>query len=116
MTRIMEDRIEIPECCDERFSGIREKMTYIFKADRGIGGNCKEITPWDGVRSMRYLLAMNAVYKCETDFLLRPNLAKWRKLREAERIMEVLVDAQKRCAEMVNNASRFRVKKGKKQK
>lgn len=116
MTRIMEDRIEIPECCDERFSGIREKMTYIFKADRGIGGNCKEITPWDGVRSMRYLLAMNAVYKCETDFLLRPNLAKWRKLREAERIMAVLVDAQKRCAEMVNNASGFRVKKGKKQK
>lgn len=32
----MEDRIKIPECCDERFSGIREKVTYIFKADRGI--------------------------------------------------------------------------------
>lgn len=32
----MEDRTEIPECCDSRFSGIRKKVTYIFKADRGI--------------------------------------------------------------------------------
>lgn len=32
----MEDRTEIPECCNSRFSGIREKVTYIFKADRGI--------------------------------------------------------------------------------
>ena len=35
----MEDRTEIPECCDERFSGIRKKVTYTFKADRGLGMN-----------------------------------------------------------------------------
>ena len=91
----MEDRTEIPECCDERFSGIRKKVTYIFKADRGIGGNCKEITPWDGVHSMRYLLAMNAVYKCKMAFLLRPNLAKWRELRETEKIYKELTKKKK---------------------
>lgn len=32
----MEDRIKIPECCDERFSGIRKKATYKFKSDKGI--------------------------------------------------------------------------------
>ena len=32
----MEDGIEIPECCDERFSGIRKNVTYTFKADKGI--------------------------------------------------------------------------------
>ena len=52
----------------------------------------------------------------EMSFLMRPNLARWRKNREAAKRVEVLVDAQKRCADMVNNASRFRVKKGKKQK
>lgn len=32
----MEDGTEIPECCDERFSGIRKKVTYTFKGDKGI--------------------------------------------------------------------------------
>lgn len=35
----MKDSIKIPESCNERFSGIREKATYIFKADRGFGMN-----------------------------------------------------------------------------
>lgn len=35
----MEDRTEIPECCESIFPGIRKKVTYIFKADRGLGMN-----------------------------------------------------------------------------
>lgn len=32
----MKDGIKIPECCDERFSGIRKKVTYKFKSDNGL--------------------------------------------------------------------------------
>ena len=49
-------------------------------------------------------------------FTMRSNLARWRKYHEASKRVVVLGDAQKRCAEAVNNASRFKVKKGKKQK
>lgn len=66
--------------------------------------------------SMALDLAKAAAEASEMSFLMRPNLAKWRKLREAAKCVEILVDAQKRCAEVVNNASRFKVKKGKKQK
>lgn len=66
--------------------------------------------------SMALDLAKAAAEASETSFLMRPNLARWRKHREAAKCVVVLVDAQKRCAEAVNNASRFRVKKGKKQK
>lgn len=61
-------------------------------------------------------LAKAADKASEMSFLMRPNLARWRKHREASKRVVVLVDAQKRCAEAVNNASGFRVKKGKKQK
>ena len=61
-------------------------------------------------------LAKAAADAAELSFTMRPNLARWRKHREASKRVVVLVDAQKRCAETVNNASRFRVKKGKKQK
>lgn len=61
-------------------------------------------------------LAKAAAKASEISFLMRPNLAQWRKHREASKRVVVLVNAQKRCAEMVNNASRFKVKKGKKQK
>lgn len=61
-------------------------------------------------------LAKAAADAAEMSFIANPNLARWRKHREASKRVVVLVDAQKRCAEMVNNASRFRVKKGKKQK
>lgn len=66
--------------------------------------------------SMALDLAKAAAKASEMSFLMRPNLARWRKHREASKRVVVLVDAQKRCAEVVNNASRFRVKKGKKQK
>lgn len=61
-------------------------------------------------------LAKAAADAAELSFIAKPNLARWRKHREASKRVVVLVDAQKRCAEVVNNASRFRVKKGKKQK
>lgn len=61
-------------------------------------------------------LAKAAAKASEMSFLMQPNLARWRKHREAAKCVVVLVDAQKRCAEVVNNASRFKVKKGKKQK
>lgn len=61
-------------------------------------------------------LAKAAAEASEMSFLMRPNLARWRKHCEASKRVVVLVDAQKRCAEAVNNASSFRVKKGKKQK
>ena len=61
-------------------------------------------------------LAKAAAEASEMSFLMRPNLARWLKHCEAAKRVAVLVDAQKRCAEAVNNASRFRVKKGKKQK
>lgn len=66
--------------------------------------------------SMALELAKAAADAAELSFTMRPNLARWRKHREASKRVVVLVDAQKRCAEAVNNASRFRVKKGKKQK
>lgn len=66
--------------------------------------------------SMALDLAKAAAETSEMSFLMRPTLARWRKHREAAKRVVVLVDAQRRCAEAVNNASRFRVKKGKKQK
>ena len=63
--------------------------------------------------SMALDLAKAAAKASEMSFLMRPNLARWRKHREASKRVVVLVDAQKRCTEVVNNASRFRVKKGK---
>lgn len=66
--------------------------------------------------SMALELAKAAADAAELSFVAKPDLARWRKHREAAKCVEVLVDAQKRCADMVNNASRFRVKKGKKQK
>ncbi len=60
-------------------------------------------------------LAKATADAAELSFIAKPNLARWRKHREASKCVVVLMDAQKRCAEMVNNASRFRVKKGKKQ-
>ena len=66
--------------------------------------------------SMALDLAKAAADAAELSFTMRPNLARWRKHREASKRVVVLVDAQKRCDEMVNNASRFKVKKGKKQK
>lgn len=64
-----------------------------------------------------YLAAAKAAAETsELSFTMQPTLARWRKHREAAKRVVVLVDAQKRCAEAVNNASRFRVKKGKKQK
>lgn len=66
--------------------------------------------------SMALELAKAAADAAELNFIANPNLARWRKHREAAKRVVVLVDAQKRCAEAVNNASRFRVKKGKKQK
>lgn len=66
--------------------------------------------------SMALELAKAAAEASEMSFLMRPNLARWRKHREAAKRVVVLVDAQKRCAEAVNNAGGFRVKKGKKQK
>ena len=32
----MSENTEFPDCCDERFSGIRRKVVYTFKADKGI--------------------------------------------------------------------------------
>ena len=61
-------------------------------------------------------LAKAAADAAELNFIANPNLARWRKYHEASKRVVVLVDAQKRCSEAVNNASRFRVKKGKKQK
>ena len=61
-------------------------------------------------------LAKAAAEVAELSFTMRSNLARWRKHREASKRVVVLVDAQKRCTEAVNNASRFKVKKGKKQK
>lgn len=61
-------------------------------------------------------LAKAAAEVAKLSFTMRSNLARWRKHREASKRVEVLVDAQKRCAEMVNNASRFRVKKWKKKR
>ena len=61
-------------------------------------------------------LAKAAAEVSELSFIAKPTLARWRKHREASKRVVVLVDAQKRCTEMVNNASRFKVKKGKKQK
>lgn len=61
-------------------------------------------------------LAKAAAEVSELSFTMRPNLARWRKHREAAKRVATLVDAQKRCVEAVNNASRFKVKKGKKQK
>ena len=61
-------------------------------------------------------LAKAAAEASEMSFLMRPNLARWRKHREASKRVVVLVDAQKRYTETVNNASKFKVKKGKKQK
>lgn len=61
-------------------------------------------------------LAKAAAEVAELSFIAKPNLARWRKHCEASKRVVVLVDAQKRCAEAVNNASSFRVKKGKKQK
>ena len=61
-------------------------------------------------------LAKAAAEVSELSFPMRPTFARWRKHREAAKCVEVLVDEQKRCAEVVNNANRFRVKKGKKQK
>ena len=66
--------------------------------------------------SMALELAKAAAEASEMSFLMRPNLARWRKHREASKRVVALVDAQKRCAEVVNNASKFKVKKGKKQK
>ena len=66
--------------------------------------------------SMALELAKAAADAAELSFIARPNLAQWQKHREASKCVEILVDAQKRCAETVNNASRFRVKNGKKQK
>ena len=66
--------------------------------------------------SMALELAKAAADAAELSFVAKPDLARWRKHREAAKCVEVLVDAQKRCADMVNKASRFRVKKGKKQK
>lgn len=66
--------------------------------------------------SMALELAKAAAEASEMSFLMRPNLARLRKHREASKRVVVIVDAQKRCAEVVNNASGFRVKKGKKQK
>lgn len=66
--------------------------------------------------SMALEMAKAAADAAELSFTMRPNLARWRKHRETAKRVEVLVDAQKICAEVVNNASRFRVKKGKKQK
>ena len=66
--------------------------------------------------SMALELAKAAADVAEFSFAMRTNLARWRKHQEASKRVVVLVDAQKRCAEAVNNASRFRVKKGKKQK
>lgn len=66
--------------------------------------------------SMALDLAKAAADAAELSFTMRPNLARWRKHREASKRVVVLVDAQKRCAETVNNMSRFKVKKGKKQK
>ena len=65
---------------------------------------------------MALKMAKAAADAAELSFTMRPNLARWRKHREASKRVVVLVDAQKRCAEAVNNASRFKVKKGKKQK
>lgn len=59
-------------------------------------------------------LAQAAAEVSKLSFTMRPTLARWRKHREAAKRVVVLVDAQKRCAEAMNNASRFRVKKGKK--
>lgn len=66
--------------------------------------------------SMALNLAKAAAEVSELSFTMQPNLARWRKHREAAKRVMILVDAQKRCAEVVNNASRFKVKKGKKQK
>lgn len=65
--------------------------------------------------SMALDLAKAAAEASELSFTMQPTLARWRKYREASKRVVVLVDAQKRCVEAVNNASRFRVKKGKKQ-
>ena len=69
--------------------------------------------------SMALELAKAAAEVAKLSFTMRSNLARWRKHREAAKCVEILVDAQKRCTEEmrrgVNNASRFRVKKGKKQ-
>lgn len=61
-------------------------------------------------------LAKAAAKASEMSFIVKPTFARWRKHREAAKYVEVLVDAQKRCAEAVNKASGFRVNKGKKQK
>lgn len=61
-------------------------------------------------------LAKAAAEASELSFTMRPTLARWRKHREASKCVVILVDAQKRYVEVVNNASRFKVKKGKKQK
>lgn len=66
--------------------------------------------------SMALNIAKAAAEVSELSFTMQPNLARWRKHREATKHVAVLVDAQKRYAEAVNNANRFRVKKGKKQK
>lgn len=66
--------------------------------------------------SMAMEPAKAAAEAAELSFIAKPNLARWRRHREASKRVEVLVDAQKRCTEAVNNASGFRVKKGKKQK
>lgn len=66
--------------------------------------------------SMALDLAQAAAEASELSFTMRPTLARWRKHREAAKRVVALVDAQKRCAEVVNNASKFKVKKGKKQK
>jgi len=65
--------------------------------------------------SMALELAKATADAAELSFTMRPNLARWRKHREASKRVVVLVEAQKRCAEVMNNASRFKVKKWKKQ-
>lgn len=32
----MSENTEFPDCCDERFSGIRRKVVYTFKEEKGI--------------------------------------------------------------------------------
>lgn len=66
--------------------------------------------------SMALDLAKAAAEASKLSFTMRPTLARWRKHREAAKHVAVLVDSQKRSTEAVNNASRFKVKKGKKQK
>lgn len=66
--------------------------------------------------SLYLATAKAAAEVAELSFTMRPTLARWRKHREAAKRVATLVDAQKRCAEVVNNASGFKVKKGKKQK